>query len=64
MDTPWEVYIMEAFHKSVSPSSEIFRVFLLHKLTFIIVPPSAITSNNTGGGIHFDATPDVFDVDV
>jgi hypothetical protein len=28
------------------------------------VPQSAVTPNNTGGGIHFDATPDVFDVDV
>lgn len=30
----------------------------------IRVPESAVTPNNTGGGIHFDATPDVFDVDV
>ncbi|KAJ7912116.1 heme peroxidase [Mycena leptocephala] len=29
-----------------------------------VVPESAVTPNNTGGGIHFDATPDVFDVDV
>ncbi|KAJ7810992.1 heme peroxidase [Mycena olivaceomarginata] len=29
-----------------------------------VVPQSAVTPNNTGGGIHFDATPDVFDVDV
>ncbi|KAJ6509857.1 heme peroxidase [Mycena vulgaris] len=28
------------------------------------VPESAVTPNNTGGGIHFDATPAVFDVDV
>ncbi|KAJ7446580.1 heme peroxidase [Mycena latifolia] len=28
------------------------------------VPESAVTPNNTGGGIHFDATADVFDVDV
>jgi hypothetical protein len=29
-----------------------------------LVPPSAITANNTGGGVHFDATPAVFDIDV
>ncbi|KAJ7290599.1 heme peroxidase [Mycena rebaudengoi] len=29
-----------------------------------VVPESAVTPTNTGGGIHFDATPDVFDVDV
>ncbi|KAJ7802618.1 heme peroxidase [Mycena olivaceomarginata] len=29
-----------------------------------VVPQSAVTPNNTGGGIHFDATPDVFDVNV
>ncbi|KAJ7477946.1 heme peroxidase [Mycena galericulata] len=29
-----------------------------------VVPESAITPNNTGGGVHFDATPAVFDVDV
>ncbi|KAJ7726756.1 heme peroxidase [Mycena metata] len=29
-----------------------------------VVPESVVTPNNTGGGIHFDATPDVFDVDV
>ncbi|KAJ6592528.1 heme peroxidase [Mycena capillaripes] len=29
-----------------------------------VVPESAVTPNNTGGGIHFDATPAVFDVDV
>ena len=30
----------------------------------IVVNASAVTPNNTGGGIHFDATPDVFDIDV
>ncbi|KAJ7754154.1 heme peroxidase [Mycena maculata] len=29
-----------------------------------VVPESAVTLNNTGGGVHFDATPAVFDVDV
>ncbi|KAJ7101959.1 heme peroxidase [Mycena epipterygia] len=29
-----------------------------------VVPESAVTPNNTGGGVHFDATPAVFDVDV
>ncbi|KAJ7689952.1 heme peroxidase [Mycena rosella] len=29
-----------------------------------VVPESAVTPNNTGGGIHFDATPAAFDVDV
>lgn len=30
----------------------------------VVVPESAEMSNDTGGGIHFDATPAVFDVDV
>ncbi|KAJ7175157.1 heme peroxidase [Mycena crocata] len=29
-----------------------------------VVPESAVTPNNTGGGIHFDATADAFDTDV
>ncbi|KAK7050238.1 peroxidase [Favolaschia claudopus] len=29
-----------------------------------VVPESAVTPTNQGGGIHFDATPDIFDVDV
>ncbi|KAJ7592204.1 heme peroxidase [Mycena floridula] len=29
-----------------------------------VVNSSAVTPNNTGGGVHFDATPDVFDIDV
>lgn len=29
-----------------------------------LVPASAVTPNNTGGGIHFDITPAVFDVNV
>ncbi|KAJ7155090.1 heme peroxidase [Mycena filopes] len=29
-----------------------------------VVPESAVTPNNTGGGIHFDSTPDVFDANV
>lgn len=30
----------------------------------VTVPPSYITPNNTGGGVHFDATPAAFDIDV
>lgn len=31
---------------------------------FGTVPESAVTPNNTAGGIHFDASPAVFDIDV
>ncbi|ETW81281.1 heme peroxidase 8 [Heterobasidion irregulare TC 32-1] len=29
-----------------------------------VVPESAVTPNNTGGGVHFDVTPANFDIDV
>ncbi|KAF8181865.1 heme peroxidase, partial [Mycena galopus ATCC 62051] len=39
--------------------------FALHfAMALPLVPESAVTPNNTGGGVHFDATPAMFDVDV
>jgi hypothetical protein len=54
---------MEDFPKLVGRIISIqFETLRVH--FFSLVPPSAITPNNTGGGVHFDATPAVFDIDV